>query len=211
MTTNSQKKFNPYPVKAFVLDVWHRLRKDEKRIEASALVGNFLRKGGQITKAPAKKKRGDGRPEIFQKDTRASAAHEKWNRKFFAGDDFATTGPRFLSKPISERAADQRDVERKAGTSHATFSGAVVDINGKLEAKKASHATTEYIVDLVSDDALRASAKRDGGKHSHKIVTLVEDSGDDLSDANRRAMIHDHFNLLNNIGHAHNARFKLAA
>jgi hypothetical protein len=53
-------------------------------------------------------------------------------------------------------------------------------------------------------------AKRDGGKHSQKIVELIEDSGDDLSDANQRATIHDHLNL-NNIDHAHNAKFKLAA
>ena len=158
----------------------------------------------------AKKKRGDGRAEIFQKDTRAPAAHEKWNRKYFAGDDFTTAAPRFLSKPISERAADQRDLERKAGVSHASFTGAVADINGKLQARKASHATTEYIVDLVSDDALRASAKRDGGKHSHKIVELIEDCGDDLSDANRRPTILDNLNL-NNVDHAHNAKFKLAA
>ena len=136
--------------------------------------------------------------------------HEQWSRKFFAGDDFTAKGPRFLSKPISERAADQRDIERKAGISHATFSGAVVDISGKLEARKDSHATTEYLIDLVSDDALRASAKRDGGRHAQKIVQLIEDSGDDLSDANRRATIRDDLNLINN-DHAHNAKFKLAA
>jgi hypothetical protein len=211
MTASAQQRlFNQYPSgKAFAPDIWHGRSKEEKRNSATALTYAFLLDGGTITKCPPAK-RGKGRPEIFKKDTRASAAHERWNKKFLAGDDFVQKGPRFLSKPISERAADQRDIERKAGISHATFNGAVVDLNGKLEAKKASHATTEYLVDLVSEDALRASAKRDGGRHAQKIVQLVEDTGDDLSDAYRRATIRDDLNL-NGIDHAHNSRFKLAA
>ena len=179
-------------------------------MSAIALTYAFLLDRGQITKVATTKKRKGGRPEIFQKDTRASAAHERWSKKYFAGDDFTTTGPRFTSKPISERAADQRDIESKAGISHSDFTGAVVDINGKLQARKAFHATSEAFIDLVSDGALAASAKRDGGKHSHKIVTLIEDSADDLSDANRRSTIHDHMNL-NNVDYAHNAKFRLAA
>ena len=175
--SQQQRLFNQYPInKPLNLDLWLGCSKEEKRMSAIALTYAFLLDGGKITKVATTKKRKGGRPEIFQKDTRASAAHERWSKKYFAGDDFTATGPRFISKPISERAADQRDIERKAGISHATFSGAVADINGKLQARKASHATTEYIVDLVSDDASRASAKRDGGKHSHKIVTLIEDS-----------------------------------
>jgi hypothetical protein len=208
-TSDSQKRFNQYPVRAFVRDIWHGCSKEDKRNSATALTYSFLLAGGQLTKvAPVKKRK--GRPEVFNKDTRATKAHERWNKKFYSGDDFVQKGPRFLSKPISERAADQRDIERKAGISHATFSGAVTDINGKLKARKESHATTEYHIDLVSDAALTASAERDGGRHSHKIVTLIEDSGDDVSDANRRATIRDDDNL-NNVDHAHNAKFKLAA
>jgi hypothetical protein len=209
-TSDSQKKFNPYPVKAFVPDVWHRLRKDEKRIEASALIDTYLRDGGEIIKALAKKRK-NGRPEIFNKDTRAVKAHEKWSRKFYSGDDFLQKGPRFTSKPVPENSSAKRDIERKGGTSHAEFSGAViVDISGKLQARKESHATTEYHIDLVSDDALRASAKRDGGKHSQKIVELIEDSADDVTNAYRSATISDDYNLCN-VDLAHNARLKLAA
>jgi hypothetical protein len=173
MTASAQQRlFNQYPVKTFTADIWHRVPKEEKRLSAIALVYSFLLDGGTITKCPPAK-RGKGRPEIFGKDTRASAAHERWSKKFFAGDDFVQKGPRFLSKPISERAADQRDIERKAGISHAEFVGAVVDINGKLKARKESHAATEYHIDLVSDAALSASAKRDGGKHAQKIVQLM--------------------------------------
>jgi hypothetical protein len=208
--SEEQRAFNKYPVKeAFKPDIWHRASKDQKRIETNALVDAFLRQGGQITVAPAKKRKG-GRTEIFGKDTRAPKVHEHWNRKFYAGDDFVQKGPRFLSKPISERAADKRDIERKGGVAHAAFTGAVTDINGKLQARKESHATTEYHIDLVSDAALRASAKRDGGRHSQKIVTLIEDSADDVTDANRRATIRDDDNL-NGVDHAHNRRFKLAA
>jgi hypothetical protein len=203
-------QFNAYPVrKPFVADIWYRWQKHEKREATSALVADFLAAGGKITKAEPKKRKG-GRPEIFGKDTRAPKVHEHWSRKFFAGDDFTAKGPRFTSKPISERAADQRDTERKAGISHSDFTGAVVAIGGKLKAKKASHATTEYHIDLVSDSALSASAKRDGGRHAQKIVKLIEDTGDDLSDANRRSTIHDDLNLTA-VDHVHNAKFKLAA
>jgi hypothetical protein len=208
--SEQQRLFNQYPTRAaFKPDIWHRLRKDEKRIEASALVDNFLREGGQIIKAPAKKRKG-GRPEIFNKDTRAVKAHEKWSRKFYSGDDFTQKGPRFTSKPVPENSAAKRDTERKGGTSHAEFSGSVIDINGKLQARKESHATTEYHIDLVSDTALTDSAKRDGGRHSQKIVTLIEDSADDVTDANRRATIRDDDNL-NGVDHSHNKRLKLAA
>jgi hypothetical protein len=207
-TSDSQKLFNKYPVREFKPDIWHRLRKDEKRIEASALVDAFLRDGGQISKAPTKKRK-DGKPEIFQKDTRATKAHEKWNRKFYSGDDFLQKGPRFTSKSVPENSSAKRDIERKGGTSHAAFSGAVIEKNGRLEAKKASHATTEYLIDLVSADALRASAKR-GDRHAQKIVELIEDGADDVTDAYRSATISDDLNLLN-IDHDHNDKFKLAA
>jgi hypothetical protein len=98
---------------------------------------------------------------------------------------------------------------RKGGTSHATFSGAVVDINGTLEARKESHATSEAYIDLVSDAALRASAKR-GDRHAQKIVELIEDGHDNVTDAYRSATIRDEFNL-NGVDHAHNRRLKLAA
>ena len=152
--------------------------KEEKRLSAIALTYSFLLEGGQITKVAPTKKRKGGRAEIFQKDTRASAAHEGWNRKFFAGDDFTQRGPRFTSKPISEKSADKRDVAHKAGASHIEFTGAVVAIAGKLLPRS--------------------------------LQGVSHDAGDDLSDAYNRATIHDHFNL-NNIDHAHNAQFKLAA
>jgi hypothetical protein len=179
-------------------------------MSAIALTYAFLLGGGQINKVPPAKKRKGGRPEIFQKDTRTSATHERWNRKFFAGDDFTQRGPRFTSKPISDKSADQRGVVHKAGVSHVDFTGAVVDIDGKLQARTALHATNEARVDTVSDAALSAGAKRDGGRHTQKVVRLVEDTSDDLSDAYRRATIRDEFNL-NNVDHAHNQRFKLAA
>ena len=50
-------------------------------------------------------------------------------------------------------AAAKRDTERKAGISHAAFGGAVININGKLQARKASHATTETYIHLVSAEA----------------------------------------------------------
>jgi hypothetical protein len=208
--STQQRLFNRYPVhKPFNLDVWYGCSKQEKRDSTIALTYSFLLGGGQITKVAAKKLKG-GRPQIFQKDTKAPAVHERWSKKYFSGDDFATKGPRFTAKPISEKSADQRDLERKAGISHSDFTGAVVDINGKLQARKASHATSEAYIDLVSDTALAASAKRDGGRHSQKIVQLIKDSGDDISDADKRATIRDRLNL-NNIDHEHNGRFKLAA
>jgi hypothetical protein len=206
--STQQRLFNQYPIKAFKPDIWFRLPKDEKRQSAIALCYSFLLEGGRITKAAAKKRK-DSRPDIFGKDTRAPKVHEHWSRKFFAGDDFTAKSPRFTSKPISERAADKRDVERKAGISHAAFTGSVIDISGKLQARKESHATSEAYIDLVSDDALRASAKR-GDRHAHKIVTLIEDGCDDVTDAYRAATISDDFNL-NGIDHVHNAKFKLAA
>jgi hypothetical protein len=207
--SEQQRQFNKYPVRTFNLDIWHGLPKEEKRNSAIALTYDFLLAGGQIFKAPPTKARKGGRPQIFGKDTRATKAHGKWNKKFYAGDDFVKKGPRFTSKPISERAADQRDIERKGGIAHAAFTGAVVAVGDKLQARKESHATTEYHIDLVSDEALRASAKR-GDRQAQKIVQLIEDSGDDVTDANRRATIRDEFNL-NNMDFAHNNRFKLAA
>jgi hypothetical protein len=208
--SEEQRQFNKYPVaKAYKPDIWRDLSKQDKRLSTIALAYSFLLGGGKITKAPAKKNKG-GRAQIFTKDTRDAKGHERWSKKFFAGDDFTTSGPRFTSKPISERAADQRDVERKAGTSHSTFSGAVIDIGGKLMERKASHAKDEAFIDLVSDDALLASAKRGGGRHAQKIVKLIEDGCDDVTDAYRAATIRDDFNL-NNVDHAHNAKFKLAA
>jgi hypothetical protein len=208
-TSDSQKRFNQYPVRAFKPDTWRGLSKEDKRNSAIALTYSFLVGGGQITKAPEKKRTG-GPAVIFGKDTKAVKAHEKWSRKFYSGDDFTQKGPRFTSKPVPENSAAKRDTERKGGTSHAEFSGSVVDINGKLQARKESHATTEYLVDLVSDDALTASAERDGGRHSQKIVQLIEDSADDVTDANRRATIRDDDNL-NGVDHSHNKRLKLAA
>jgi hypothetical protein len=198
-TSDSQKRFNQYPVKAFKRDIWHGCSKEEKRNSATALTYSFLLAGGQITKAPPAKKRKGGRAEIFNKDTRAVKAHEHWNKKFFAGDDFTAKGPRFTSKPVSEKSADQRDLARKAGTSHSEFAGAVVEIAGKLLPRHALHATDEAPVDLVSK-----------GGSSEKVVRLVDDTGDSLSDANRRATIRDELNLTN-VDHAHNAKFKLAA
>jgi hypothetical protein len=208
--STQQRQFNKYPIaKPINLDSWYGCSKEDKRNSAIALIYSFLLEGGQIKVAPTKKRK-DSIPQIFQKDTRATKEHEKWNRKFYSGDDFTQKGPRFTSKPISERAADQRDLVRKAGISHATFSGAVVDINGKLQARKASHTTTEYLIDLVSHNALRASAKRDGGKLAQKIVKLVEDGHDDVTDAYRSATIADELNYLN-VDHDHNAKLKLAA
>ena len=209
--STAQRTFNTYPInKPLKPDIWHRVPKHEKRMSAIALTYAFLLDGGQITKCPPAKRRKGGRTEIFTKDVRAPKAHEHWNKKFYSGDDFVKKGPRFTSKPISERAADKRDIERKAGTSHATFSGSVIDIGGKLQERNARHATSEAYIDLVSEDALRESAKRDGGKHSHKIVELIEDSADDVKDANRRATIRDDDNL-NGVDHSHNKRLKLAA
>jgi hypothetical protein len=48
------------------------------------------------------------------------------------------------------------------------------------------------------------------GGSSEKVVRLVDDTGDSLSDANRRATIRDELNL-NDTDYTHNARFKLAA
>jgi hypothetical protein len=73
-----------------------------------------------------------------------------------------------------------------------------VSINGKLAPRHALHTADEAPVDMVSK----------GG--SEKVVTLVNDAADDLSDANRRARIRDELNLTN-VDHTHNARFKLAA
>jgi hypothetical protein len=210
--SEQQREFNKYPAaKTFKPDIWRGLPKEERRNSTIALTYNFLLGGGKITKVPMTKKRKGGTPDIgFQKDTRAVKAHDKWNRKFFAGDDFTAKGPRFTSKPISERAADQRDVERKGGAAHATFSGAIIDVGGgKLQGRNARHATSEAYIDLVSDDALRASAKR-GDRHAQKIVKLIEDSCDDVTDAYQSAMIDDKYNI-NGIDHAHNAKFKFAA
>jgi hypothetical protein len=192
--------FNPYPVrKPFVADIWHKSSKEQKRVEAAALVDAFLRDGGQITKAPAKKRKAGGRTEIFTKDTRAVKEHDYWNRKFLAGDDFTQKGPRFTSKPISEKAVDKADVERKAGVAHEEFTGAVVAVNGKLQPRTVDHAIIdEAPVDLVSK----------GG--SEKIVKLVNDTADDLSDARRRTRIRDELNL-NNVDYIHADKFKLAA
>ena len=206
--STQQRQFNKYPIaKPINLDSWHGLSKQDKRNSVIALTYSFLLAGGQIIKAPAKKSKG-GRPEIFQKDTRAVKSHERWNKKFYAGDDFTQKGPRFTSKPIPENSAAKRDVERKAGTVHAEFSGAVVDINGTLKARKESHATSEAYVDLVSDAALRASAKR-GDKHAQKIVQLIEDGHDSVTDAYRSATIAT--NWIINVDHDHNAKLKLAA
>jgi hypothetical protein len=162
------------------------------------LVDAFLREGGQITKAPAKKRKAGGRTEIFQKDTHAVKVRDYWNKKFYAGDDFTQRGPRFTSKPVSEKAIDKADIERKAGVAHEEFTGAVVTINGKLQPRTVDHAIDEAVVDMVST----------GG--SEKVVQLVADTKDGLSDANRRATIRDELNL-NDVDYTHNARLKLAA
>jgi hypothetical protein len=198
-TSDSQKRFNKYPIKTFKRDIWHGCSKDEKRVEAGALIDAYLREGGEIIKAPAKKRRGGGRPEIFTKDVRAPKVYEHWNKKFFAGDDFTAKGPRFTSKPVSEKSADQRDLARKAGVSHAEFTGAVVEVAGKLQPRTVDHATDEAPIDLVSKSGSR-----------EKVVQLIPDTADDLSDARRRARIRDELNL-NNLDHTHNAKFKLAA
>ena len=191
--SEQQRMFNPYPIhKPLSPDIWHRVPKEEKRLSAIALVYSFLLGGGQITKAPAKKSKG-GRPQIFQKDVRDAKGHEKWNRKFLAGDDFTTKAPRFTSKPIPENSAAKRDTERKAGISHAAFGGAVININGKLQARKASHATTETYIDLVSDEADSRQREARRGR-SHKIVKLIEDGHDDVTDAYRSATIRDELN-----------------
>jgi hypothetical protein len=195
--SQQQRLFNQYPT-PFKPDIWRGFSKEQRRTSAIALLYGFLLEGGQITKAPPAKKRKGGRPEIFQNDTRASAAHARWNRKFYAGDDLTQRGPRFTSKPVSEKAIDRRDIERKAGVSHSEFVGAVVDINGKLQPRNAPHTADEAPVDLVSK----------GG--SEKVVQLIADTKDDLSDARRRATIRDELNL-NNVDHAHMAKFKLAA
>jgi hypothetical protein len=191
--------FNQYPVrKPFVADIWHKSSKDQKRIEATALVDAFLRDGGQITNAPAKKRKAGGRTEIFTKDTHAVKVHEYWSRKFYAGDDFTAREPRFTSKRVSEKSIDKADVARKAGVAHEEFAGAVVTINGKLQPAHVDHAIDEAVVDLVSK----------GG--SEKVVQLVADTKDALSDADRRAKIRDELNL-NDVDYTHAARLKLAA
>jgi hypothetical protein len=207
--TVEQRQFNKYPIHAPLNpDIWHRASKHEKRASAIALTYTFLVDGGKITKCPPAKRKG-GLNKIFEKEVR-SKAYENWHDKFLAGDDFSDKGPRFTSKAIPETSASKRDTERKSGVSHANFSGAVIiDIAGKLKARKASHAAFEYDIDLVSDEALRASAQR-GDKRSQKIVELIEDSADDVSDANRRSTISDDFNLCN-VDITHNARLKLAA
>jgi hypothetical protein len=196
--SEQQRLFNPYPIKEFVPDIWHGLSKADKRNSTVALTYAYLLDGGLITKAPPKKRKGS-RPEIFTKDTRAVKVHEYWSRKFYAGDDFTAKGPRFTSKPIPEKSADKRDIERKAGVSHSEFVGAVVEINGKLQPRNAPHTADEALVDMVSS-----------GGNSEKVVVFFEDAGDDLSDAYRRARIRDDLNL-NAVDHAHNAKFKLAA
>ena len=153
--------------------------------------------GGQIINAPSKKRKG-GPTEIFTKDTHAVKEHERWSRKFFAGDDFTAKGPRFLSKPIPDKSADKRDAERKAGVAHVEFSGAVVEIAGRLQPRHALHTTDEAPADLVSKGS------------SEKVVRLFNDTADDLSGAHRRARIRDELNLTG-VDHAHNSRFKLAA
>ena len=176
--SEQQRTFNPYPIhKPLSPDIWHHVPKEEKRLSAIALTYSFLLQGGRIFKAPAKQRK-DGRPQIFQKDISDAKGHERWSRKFYGGDDFTQSGPRFTSKPISEKSADKRDVAHKAGASHIEFTGAVVAIAGKLLPRS--------------------------------LQGVSHDAGDDLSDAYNRATIHDHFNL-NNIDHAHNAQFKLAA
>jgi len=160
--SEQQRTFNPYPIhKPLSPDIWHRVPKEEKRLSAIAPTYSFLLQGGRIFKAPAKQRK-DGRPQIFQKDI----------------SDAKQSGPRFTSKPISEKSADKRDVAHKAGASPIEFTGAVVAIAGKLLPRS--------------------------------LQGVSHDAGDDLSDAYNRATIHDHFNL-NNIDHAHNAQFKLAA
>ena len=82
---------------------------------------------------------------------------------------------------------------------HEEFTGAVVAVNGKLQPRTVDHAIIdEAPVDLVSK----------GG--SEKIVKLVNDTADDLSDTHRRAKIRDELNL-NATDYTHLKRFKLAA
>jgi hypothetical protein len=196
--STQQRLFNQYPLRKYTTDIWHGWTKDQKRASTIALTYVFLIEDGQVTKAPPAKQRKGGRPSIFQKDAPASAAYERWNRKYFAGDDFKQSGPRFTSKPLSEKSADQRDIERKAGASHAEFIGSVVQLGGKLLPRHALSATDESLVDLVST------------VRSEKVVHLATDTSDRLSDANRRATIRDELNL-NDIDHEHNEMFKLAA
>jgi hypothetical protein len=152
--TAEQRTFNPYPIhQPLSPDIWHRFPKHEKRASAIALTYSFLLDGGAITKCPPAKKRKGERPEIFGKDTKAPKAHDKWSRKFFAGDDFTQKGPRFTSKPISDKSIDKRDVAHKAGTSHTDFIGSVVDIGGKLmprSLKNVSHDSGDDISDAYN-------------------------------------------------------------
>jgi len=141
--------------------------KEEKRLSAIALTYSFLLEGGQITKVAPTKKRKGGRAEIFQKDTRASAAHEGWNRKFFAGDDFTQRGPRFTSKPISDKSADQRAVAHKAGASHVEFTGAVIEIAGKL-LPRSSRGVSRDAGDDINDADKRATI------HDHLNLNNVD-------------------------------------
>jgi hypothetical protein len=187
------------------------------------LVAEFLAKGGEIERAPASKKHGPGRPRIFSGEgTIKSASYERGVKKFFAGDDFVhrerdkktgkivNTGPQFTSRPVRENSSAKRDTERKAGVAHENFAGAVVAVGYKLRSRTSLHAVDKADVDLVSNRALAASAKRDGSRRSRQVVKIIEDAADDVLDAERCATVSDDLNL-NNVEHEHFEKFNLAA
>jgi hypothetical protein len=212
--TIAQRQFNPFKdfSKRSLPDLWHGLMKSEKRENLRALVYGFLIEGGEIIKVPAKKHRAAGRPRIFGKDSR-SAAYSRDTSRFFNGHDFTQSGPRWTSKPAPDKSASKRDAERKAGVSHQNFGGAVIDINGKLRPRAPLHAVVDKApIDLVSDAALAASAKRDGKKHIGKTdsVAVIEDTADSISDGASRATVKDDLNLMAP-DREHLERFKLAA
>jgi hypothetical protein len=129
--------------------------------------------GGEIIKVRAGKHRSDGRP-IFGKDSK-SAAYKRDASRFFSGHDLTQKGPRWTAKAVPHNSATKRDAERKAGISHQDFAGAVIEIGGKLRSKAVLHAVVDQApVDLVSDAALAASAKR-GGRSAQQALRVVED------------------------------------
>jgi hypothetical protein len=208
--TTAQRQFNRYPGSAPIRpDIWRGLSKAKKRLEARVLAANFFWTGGGITRAPAKKSRGLGRPKIFGKDAK-SATYGRDVQKFFRGDDFAQSGPRFTSRAVSDSSASKRNAEVKAGAASDGFAGAVISIDGKLRPRASLHAVDRAPIDLVSDRAERASAKRDGGRRARHVVAIVEDAADDICDASKRATVRDDLNLMA-VDHDHLSRLKLAA
>jgi hypothetical protein len=160
--TIAQRQFNPFKdfSKRTLPDIWHGLMKSQKRENLRALVYGFLVEGGEIIKVPAKKHRGAGRPRIFGKDSRA-AAYRRDTSRFFNGHDFPQSGPRWTSKPVPDDSASKRDAARHAGVGHQDFSGAVIEINGKLRSRQVGFKIVEDTADDMDDASKRATIRDD--------------------------------------------------